>query len=295
MESIIKSIVVTGASSGIGLSICKLFLKRGYVVFGTVRKKNQSSNLKKLLGDNFFPLVLDVRDKKAISESVLTVKKHLGHNSLTALINNAGIAILGPIEFLDPAVFQRQIETNLIGTLNCTQAFLPLLKAKKNTTRPTNGRIINISSALGGKIGYPFYGAYCSSKHAIEGFSEALRRELTIHKVFVSIIAPGAIQTPIWDKAENDILINKYEGTVYESAYKKMVSDMKKLGANGLQPETVAKKVIQAVETQKPKLRYTFINELSLNLLYFAPRRLLDRLITKYLGLTGKKIEKYFD
>ena len=170
MESIIKSIVVTGASSGIGLSICKLFLKRGYVVFGTVRKKNQSSNLKKLLGDNFFPLVLDVRDKKAISESVLIVKKHLGHNSLTALINNAGIAILGPIEFLDPAVFQRQIETNLIGTLNCTQAFLPLLKAKKNTTRPTNGRIINISSALGGKIGYPFYGAYCSSKHAIEGF-----------------------------------------------------------------------------------------------------------------------------
>ena len=74
-----------------------------------------------------------------------------------------------------------------------------------------------------------------------------------------------------------------------------MVSDMKKLGANGLQPETVAKKVIQAVETQKPKLRYTFINELSLNLLYFAPRRLLDRLITKYLGLTNKKIEKYFD
>ena len=292
MESTVKSIVITGASSGIGLSTCKEFLKQGYLVFGSVRTKNDASKLKKIFNKNFFPLIFDVENKKAITQSVATVKKNLGENNLTALVNNAGIAILGPLEFIEPCAFQKQLDTNLTGTLNCIQAFLPLLGTNPAKPSTKKGRIINVSSALGGKIGYPFYGAYCSSKHALEGFSEALRRELAVHGIFVSIIAPGAIKTPIWNKAENKAFTNNYVETVYGESYQKVISDMKNLGKNGLEPETVARKIIHAVETRNPRIRYTFIREMSLNLLYLAPRRLIDKLVIRHVGLKRNNLPK---
>ena len=288
MDTIIKSVVITGVSSGIGLFTSEKFLKKGYLVFGSVRKKSDALRLKKHFGKKFIPLIFDVTDREKINAGVKLVKDHIGNNNLTALINNAGIAVLGPLEFINPLEFQKQIETNLVGVLNCIQAFLPLLGSTNNKPKVNKGRIINISSALGGKIGYPFYGAYCSSKHALEGFSETLRRELTAHKIFVSVIAPGAIQTPIWNKAEEKSIDEKYEGTVYESAYKKMLFDMKRLGRNGLKPDTVATKIIYAVETPNPKFRYTFISEFTLNLLYFTPRIVIDKLVTRYLGLIKK-------
>ena len=288
MDTFIKSIVITGVSSGIGLCTCEKFLEKGYLVFGSVRKKSDALRLKKHFGKNFVPLIFDVTDRNKINVGVKIVKDHIGKNNLTALINNAGIAVLGPLEFIKPLEFQKQIETNLIGVFSCIQAFLPLLGSTSNKPKIKKGRIINISSALGGKIGYPFYGAYCSSKHALKGFSETLRRELTIHKIFVSVIAPGAIQTPIWDKADKESKNEKFEGTVYKNAYNKMLFDMTKLGSNGLKPETVAAKIIHAVETPNPKFRYTFISEFTLNLLYFAPRILIDKLVIRYLGLIKK-------
>ena len=280
-----KSVVITGASSGIGFAACEKFLVQGYIVFGSVRKSSDASRLKKLFGERFIPLLFDINDKDSIMNEVKIVKKKLGENILTALVNNAGIAILGPLEFLDINDFKRQLETNVVGTLNCIQAFLPLLGSKNKKITQRRGRIINISSALGGKIGYPFYGAYCSSKHGLEGLSESLRRELAVHDIFVSIVAPGAIETPIWDKAEHAAFDQKYDQTPYKNPFKKMIADMKKIGSKGLKPEIVAKKILQAVETKKPKIRYTFISEFTLNLLYFAPRALIDRLVTRYLGL----------
>lgn len=286
MGSIIKSVVITGASSGIGLSTCEKFINHEYIVFGSVRKKSDGSKLKKQLGENFIPLVFDVNNVKQIDDSVAIVKDHLDTNNLTALINNAGVAILGPLEFLDINEFKRQLETNLFGVLNCIQAFLPLLGSQRNESKETPGRIINISSALGGKIGYPFYGAYCSSKHALEGMSETLRRELAVHGIYVSIVAPGAIQTPIWDKAEKNKYFDAFDHTIYKKPFKKMANDMKKIGTNGLKPQNVATKIFRAVETKRPKKRYTFISEFTLNLLYFAPRSLIDIVVTRYLGLT---------
>ena len=285
MDSIIKSVVITGASSGIGLSTCEKFLNHQYLVFGSVRRKSDGSALKKQLGENFIPLIFDVGNIKQIDEAVSIVKNEIGKNNLTALINNAGVAILGPLEFLEPTEFKRQIETNLIGVFNCVQAFLPLLGSQTKGIHQSPGRIINISSALGGKIGYPFYGAYCSSKHAVEGMSEALRRELAVHGINVSIVAPGAIRTPIWNKAENSECYRAFDDTIYEKPFKQITSDMKKLGANGLVPEIVAAKIFKATEAKRPKLRYTFISEFSLNLLYFAPRVLVDIILARYLGL----------
>ena len=251
---------------------------------GLFEKKNDATKLKEILGERFIPLLFDVNKKDDIKKSVTIVKAHIGKNNLTALVNNAGIAVLGPLEYLDANDFRLQLETNLIGTLNCIQAFLPLLRSEMNDTQ-NKGRIINISSALGGKIGYPFYGAYCSSKHALEGLSETLRRELAVYGIVVSIIAPGAIQTPIWEKADSASLKNKYNGTAYNQAFQKMLRDMKRLGQRGLEPKTVSKKILKAVQDKKPKIRYTFISELTLNMVYFAPRRLMDKLVTQYLGL----------
>ena len=284
MEKIIKSIVITGASSGIGFTTCAMFLDNGYYVFGSVRKKSDALKLKKEFGERFEPLIFDVNKKSEIIKSVAIIQKRVGKNNLTALVNNAGIAVLGPLEYLNTTDFRQQLETNLIGTLNCTQALLPLLGSQRKDNQP-KGRIINISSALGGKIGYPFYGAYCSSKHALEGLSEALRRELTVHGINVSIIAPGAIQTPIWQKAESASLDKKYQHTAYSKAFEKMLFDMKELGKTGLKPETVSQKILKAVEDKNPKIRYTFISELTLNLVYFAPRGLMDWVVTRYLGL----------
>ena len=279
-----KSVVITGASSGIGFTTCSIFLDKGYHVFGSVRTKNDAAKLEGVFSERFVPLIFDVNKKAEIEKSIAVVKAYIGKNNLTALINNAGIAVLGPLEYLNITDFRHQLETNLIGTLNCIQSFLPLLKNEIDDTQP-KGRIINISSALGGKVGYPFYGAYCSSKHALEGLSESLRRELTVHGINVSIVAPGAIQTPIWDKAENVAIEEKYDNTCYTEAFQKMIADMKKLGQNGLKPETVSKKILKAVQDKKPKIRYTFISELTLNIMYLAPRRLMDKLVTRYLGL----------
>ena len=279
-----KSVVITGASSGIGLTTCSIFLEKGYHVFGSVRNKKDATRLKGVFTERFVPLLFDINKKDEIEKSIAVVKAHIGKNNLTALVNNAGIAVMGPLEYLDINDFRYQLETNLIGTLNCIQSFLPLLKNGTDATQP-KGRIVNISSALGGKVGYPFYGAYCSSKHALEGLSETLRRELTIHGVKVSIVAPGAIQTPIWDKAENVALEEKYDNTCYTEAFQKMITDMKMLGQNGLKPETVSKKILKAVQDKKPKIRYTFISELTLNIMYLAPRSLMDKLVTRYLGL----------
>ena len=284
-----KSIVITGVSTGIGYTTCAAFLDKGYFVFGSVRNKIDAKKLKQTFGERFVPLIFDVNKKTEIEKSIDIVKSHIGKNTLTALINNAGIAVLGPLEYLDINKFRQQLETNLIGTLNCIQSFLPLLKNGVNDR--AKGRIVNISSALGGKVGYPFYGAYCSSKHALEGLSETLRRELAVHGVKVSIVAPGAIQTPIWDKAETDYSEKKYANTDYKLAFQKMLIDMKRLGKSGLKPETVSKKILKAVQDKNPKIRYTFISEFTLNLVYFAPRRLMDTLVTQYLGLKSINTE----
>ena len=283
-----KTIVITGASSGIGYSTCELFLEKGYHVFGSVRKKNDAKALLKSFGSNFTPLLIDVTNNTSIQISKDIVKDRLQGANLTALINNAGIAVLGPLEYLQISAFRSQLETNLTGTLMCVQAFLPLLGTDKTCFGPP-GRIINISSALGGKIGYPFYGAYCSSKHALEGLSEALRRELSVHGIKVSVIAPGAISTPIWTKAENVQVSQNFHQTPYYNAFKKMHFDLKKLAQKGLAPRTVAITILKAAEEKNPKIRYTFINELNLNLIYITPRKFLDKLITWYLGLENIK------
>ena len=182
---------------GIGAALVTEFLKQGFLVFGSIRDKKMELPLKKKYGDNFVPLLFDVTNHSQISEAYKKVKLTLKGANLGILINNAGIAKLGPVEHISSEEFDLHLKTMVLGAFNCVQIFLPLLGAK-NKRSP--GKVINISSG-GGSIGQPFMASYCSSKHALEGFSESLRRELLIYGIKVIIVAPRAFRTAIWDKS----------------------------------------------------------------------------------------------
>jgi NAD(P)-dependent dehydrogenase (short-subunit alcohol dehydrogenase family) len=147
---------------------------------------------------------MDVTDKQAVEQAAARVSAGLGSATLTGLVNNAGVAVPGALLHLPLEEYRRQLEVNLVPQLSVTQTFAPLLGADtKRKGQP--GRIVNISSTAG-KIGLPFLGAYVASKHALEGMSESLRRELMIYGIDVIVIVPGSVVTAIWDKGEAEDL-----------------------------------------------------------------------------------------
>jgi len=195
-----KSVVITGVSSGIGWGTAKVLIGHGIRVFGSVRKQSDADRLSREFGPLFSPLILDVTDESAIRSAAAQVEERMGGMKLWGLVNNAGIAVPGPLLHLPLALFRQQLEVNLVGHLATIQAFAPSLGTDARFSGAP-GRIVNISS-VGGKIGPPFLGAYVAAKHALEGLSETLRRELILYGIDVIIVGPGSVATPIWDKAE---------------------------------------------------------------------------------------------
>ena len=212
-----RSVVVTGVSTGIGWGVVKTLTTNGIRVFGSVRKQTDADRLLNEFPKNFTPLIFDVTDECAVRAAAESVRKGLSGQALLGLVNNAGIALPGPVLHQPVKDFRTQIETNLIGAFTVTQAFAPLLGADR-TLQGKPGRVVNITS-LGGRIGSPFLPGYCAAKHGLEGFSECLRRELMIYGIDVIIIGPGAVKTPIWDKAER-MDASPYSGTDYGEPFR---------------------------------------------------------------------------
>ena len=278
-----KSVVVTGSSTGIGWGIAKVLIGNGFRVFGSVRKAADGERLKKEFGANFVPLLFDITDPAAVARGAEQVAAALGGQTLAGLVNNAGIAVAGPLLYLKLDEFRRQIEVNLTGQLVVTQAFAPLLGADRSY-KGEPGRIVMISS-VGGKNANPFMGPYSASKFGLEGMSEALRRELMIFGIDVIVVAPGAVATPIWDKAD-ELDVNQYANTPYLNSLTKVKSYMLELGRKGLPPEKLGKIVLTALTTAKPKTRYTVTPGALQNfLLGNLPKRTVDNLIAGQLGL----------
>jgi len=278
-----KSVVVTGSSTGIGWGITKVLISRGFRVFGSVRKAADGERLTKEFGANFTPLTFDVTDAQAVARGAEQVSVALGGETLSGLVNNAGIAVAGPLLYLKLDEFRQQIEVNLTGQLGVTQAFAPLLGADRSRTGAP-GRIVMISS-VGGKNANPFMGPYNASKFGLEGMAEALRRELMIFGIDVIIIAPGAVATPIWDKADS-LDGQQYANTPYVKPLAAVKDYMLALGRKGMPPEKLGEAVHVALTVAKPKTRYTVTpqplqNFLMLNL----PKRVVDNMIAKQLGL----------
>jgi len=278
MESLTNkshTVLVTGTSSGIGRGLCQALIKKGYKVFGTVRKKKDAIELKKEFGENFDALLVDVTDEKQVVKAKEKVKNYLGRKSLTALINNAGIATLGPVEFLPTSDFKKQLDTKILGTFICTKIFLPLLGTDNNTSGKP-GRIINISSILGGKIGSPFMSGYCASKHAVEAFSESLRRELKPYGIKVIIVAPGSVSTPIWKEVEKQKDQNKYYKTKYGISFKKILNSLESFDQNSLSMKQLTNIIIQSIEIKNPKIRYNPTKDPIQKIWPYIPKKIMD-------------------
>ncbi|OJJ14512.1 oxidoreductase [marine bacterium AO1-C] len=282
-----KTILITGASTGIGYGCVKEFHRRGYHVFGSVRKPADAERLQSEMPDRFTPLLFDVANPEAIQEAVQTVAQFLGEGQgLGGLINNAGVAIGGPLMLQSMEEIRQHFEVNVFGMIQVTKAFLPLLGAKPNHP-VAPGKIMNISS-VGGKIAAPFIGAYASTKHAVEGLSESWRRELLLYGIDVIIIGPGAVKTPIWDKGIN---VDKYKETPYGESSTNFANYARGESEKGLTLEFTGKRIANIFEKRKPKVRYAIVPQRMTNwtIPRLLPKRLIDRVIGKQTGLIKKK------
>jgi NAD(P)-dependent dehydrogenase (short-subunit alcohol dehydrogenase family) len=278
-----RSVVVTGASTGIGAACVKVLVASGFHVFGSVRKQGDAERLSKEFGTSFKPLVFDVTDEAAVAAGAKKVEAALEGATLYGLVNNAGIAVPGPLLYLKVEDFRHQLAVNLTGQLIVTQAFAPLLGADRER-KGMPGRIVMISS-VGGKNALPFVGPYAASKFALEGLSESLRRELMVFGIDVVVVAPGAVATPIWDKSDVDV--TPYANTPYASALDKMKNYMISLGRKGLPPEKIGEAVKTALTIATPKTRYTVApNPVQQLMTAVLPKRAVDNLIARRLGLT---------
>jgi NAD(P)-dependent dehydrogenase (short-subunit alcohol dehydrogenase family) len=278
-----RSVVVTGTSTGIGWGTAKVLIANGFRVFGSVRKVADAERLVAEFGPHFVPIVFDVTDEAAVKAAAAQVRAELSGQTLFGLVNNAGVAVPGPLLELPTEDFRRQIDVNLIGVVVATKAFAPLLGADRALDGKP-GRIVNISS-VGGRVAIPFMAPYNASKFAIEGLSESLRRELLVFGIDVIVVGPGAVATAIWEKSEK-VDITPYLDTPYGKPLQGLRALAAEEAAKGLPPERLGETVMRALTAARPKVRYAVSPQplqdwLALNL----PKRLVDRFIGRQLGL----------
>jgi NAD(P)-dependent dehydrogenase (short-subunit alcohol dehydrogenase family) len=238
-----KWVLVTGASTGIGRACAELLTSGGFGVYAGARKKRDLDDLAGI--SNIIPLKLDVTSEKDVNAALETIRKN--KTGIHGLVNNAGIAVAGPLIDISDDDMRSQFEVNLFGVHRVTRTFLPLLME-------SHGRIIMMSSDSG-FFATPFAGPYCSSKFALEGYADSLRRELLLCGVKVIIIEPGRIATPIWDKT-GELMDRSGTSPFIEVARKIGEEAVRKGKTTGLPPEAIARVVHGALVNEKPRLRY---------------------------------------
>jgi NAD(P)-dependent dehydrogenase (short-subunit alcohol dehydrogenase family) len=246
------AILVTGASSGIGYATVMRLARRGTIVYAGVRRQADAELVAREGGTNVRPLILDITDSTSIARA-RTALSRAADVELAGLVNNAGVAVAGPLELLPPEELRRQFDVNFFGTIELTQAFLPML-------RESAGRIVNVSS-IGGKLSAPFVGAYASSKFALEAASDALRLELRPFGVSVALVEPGAVKTPIWQRS-SAASRSLFDGLAREAreSYQSTIDNMARLAEQmekrGIPPERVAQAIERALFAPRPRARY---------------------------------------
>ena len=278
------TVVVTGSSTGIGQACAMELDRQGFRVFAGVRSQSDGERLRAEASSRLTPLLLDVTDAQSIAAAARTVADAVGEVGLAGLINNAGIVVAGPLEILPIEVLRNQFEVNVVGQVAVTKAFLPLL-------RRARGRIVNMGSA-NGRFAPPYLGPYAASKHAMEAISDALRSELRTWGIHVSLIEPGSIATPIWEKT-----LAAAEGLTKDTAsdalamYQRDLEGVRKssqkLADAALPVERVVRAVVHALTAARPKTRYPIglQTHLLFRLIKWVPDRLWDRIVQRAMGL----------
>jgi NAD(P)-dependent dehydrogenase (short-subunit alcohol dehydrogenase family) len=278
-----KDVVVTGVSTGIGWGTTKVLVWKGFRVFGSVRKQADADRLLRDFGKGFVPLMMDITDADAVHQAAQKVGSMIGDRNLVGLVNNAGIVVSGPLLYLRPSDYRRQLDVNMIAPLVVIQAFAPLLGTDKKRQGPT-GRIVNITSS-GAKVPIPLLGAYSASKSGLEGMSDVLRLELTLFGIDLVMIEPGFVNTTMYDKGEKEDL-SEFKPTEYWGAVQKFQKFIVAEGRKGFSPERLGEAVHLALSAAKPKARYAVIKQRFKNwtLPRLLPARMLDAVVAKQLG-----------
>lgn len=279
MKAKSKTILITGVSSGIGYGMTKEFINRNYTIFGSVRNQVDAQRLRKDFGEKIFPIVFDVTDQASIEKAAGQVQAYLDGTGLGGLINNAGISLAGPVEHLSIDKVEYNFNVNVLGIFRVTKTFLPLLGTQRD--HPSlPGRILNISS-VSGKISAPYLASYTGTKHAVEGISHCLRKELLPFGIDVVIIGPGTVQTPIWDKGSLD----EFKDTAYISSMTKFLTYLVNNGKKGMALDECSRRIAGIFETEKPKTRYALVQNKFQHwiLPLLLPDRIVDRFYLKKL------------
>jgi len=263
-----KVILITGISSGFGKQTAQLLAGQGYSVYGTIRKKSEVS-------DSINVLMMDLTDKESINNAVDAVIDKEG--KIDILINNAGMHTGGPIETSPEENIKLQMDTNFIGMVHLTRKILPVMRNQGG------GTIINISS-IGGLMGLPFQAFYSASKFAIEGFSEALRMEVSKFNIKVVVINPGDFSTNNSSNRRN-FLAPVTPGDTYQRQFERTLSIIEKDEANGWDPVILARKVVKIVKCKNPRQRYiiaSFEQKFAVVLKYILPGKLFQKILSDH-------------
>ncbi|KTC79565.1 SDR family NAD(P)-dependent oxidoreductase [Legionella cherrii] len=280
-----RSALITGVSSGIGFAIAQELVTHNIRVFGSVRNEDDALRIKEELGTLFVPLLFDITDELAVKKAAQEVRKQLRGKKLWGLINNAGIAVVGPLTEMPLDEFRRQFEVNVIGQIRVTQEFISLLGGDK-TLDGAPGKIINIGS-ISGKICRPFFGPYSISKYGVEAFSDTLRIELMISGIDVVLIRPGMVDTPIWHKNEDQVNEDKLSQSIYAKSLLKFKSYIyHKLELSALPAKKVGELVNKILSNPHPKSSYVLVPNLFTDwiLPMLLPKRFMNKKIANALG-----------
>lgn len=269
-----QSVLITGASSGIGEACARHLDEKGFQVFAGVRKQSDGDRLAKG-GRQIVPVLIDVTERDSIGKALQEIERAVNGRGLWGLINNAGLVVGGPLELVSIERLRMQLEVNLIGQVAVTKAFLPCL-------RKAGGRIVNMSS-ISGRIAAPMLGPYAASKFALEAFSDSLRRELRPWGMEVIVVEPGAIATPIWRKSiarVDDYLAEMPEESrrLYQEGIEKARKSAIKMSEEAVPAAQVAEVVGRALTSSKPRTRYLVGRDakFAARLAWLFPDRLMD-------------------
>lgn len=283
-----RTVLITGASTGIGRATAIYLAGRGATVFAGVRKPEDGASLEEESSGNLRSVIIDVSDAQTIASCFDGISGALEDKGLDGLVNNAGITVQGPLEYLSLDDLRRQLEVNVTGQLAVTQAFLPLLRKER-------GRLVFTSSIAGRAPGLPLVGPYSASKAALEQLADALRVELMPTGIRVSLIEPGSIATPIWEKGDST-----YDGLVAalpqeaRDRYGVPMERARKLaaatGRRGIDPLKVAKRIEHAISSKHPRARYLVGNDARMRAFIEGPmpERIRDKIVARVVGFGSK-------
>jgi NAD(P)-dependent dehydrogenase (short-subunit alcohol dehydrogenase family) len=277
-----RSVLITGTSTGIGRATALRLDGAGWQVFAGVRKEADAESLRHEASPKLVPVILDVTEPEQIAAAAAQVEAE-SDGGLDGLVNNAGVAVLGPLETIPLDDLRHQLEVNLIAYVAVTQAMLPQI-------RRAGGRVVFLAS-IGGRVAFPFGGPYHASKFATEAVGDVFRQELRPWGIEVAIIEPGSIDTPIWErgqrKGEEIEARSPKTSLLYGAAMEKFRKVIEDTAERGIPPEKVAKAIAHALESSRPKTRYLvgLDAKVQARIKPLIPTRLLDRIVARQLNL----------